>query len=81
MTSVLRQTAEQNSAQNWNPWVTAFGQLQSLHIIRLYEQLSKKKATPEEVASALGLYVKRWRRWTSSGLSGALAEPGQVSGI
>ena len=51
-----------------------------LHIIRLYEQLSKKKATPDEVAAALGLYVKRWRRWTSSGLSGALAEPGHRSG-
>jgi hypothetical protein len=39
-----------------------------LHIIRLYEQLRKKKATPEEVASTLGLYVKRWHCWTQAGL-------------
>ena len=39
-----------------------------LHIIRLYEQLRKKKATPEEVASTLGLYVKRWQCWTQAGL-------------
>jgi hypothetical protein len=39
-----------------------------LHIIRLYEQLRKKKATPEEVASTLGLYVKRWQCWAQAGL-------------
>jgi RNA-directed DNA polymerase len=39
-----------------------------LHIIRLYEQLRQKKATPEEVALTLGLYVKRWQRWTHAGL-------------
>ena len=38
------------------------------HIIRLYEQLRKKKATQEEVASTLGLYVKRWQCWTHAGL-------------
>ena len=35
----------------------------ALHIIRLYEQLRQKKATSDEVASTLGLYVKRWQRW------------------
>ncbi len=38
------------------------------HINRLYEQLRKKKATPEEVVLTLGQYVKRWQRWTSTGL-------------
>lgn len=47
----------------------------ALHIIRLYEQLSKKKATSDEVASALGLYVKRWHRWTEAGLYSALSVP------
>lgn len=32
-------------------------------IIRLYEQQKTKKATSEEMAVVLGLYVKRWRRW------------------
>ncbi|WP_110338554.1 reverse transcriptase domain-containing protein [Nitrosomonas sp. Nm84] len=32
-------------------------------IIRLYEQQKTKKATSEEMALVLGLYVKRWRRW------------------
>lgn len=41
-----------------------------IQIIRLYEQLRKKKATPNEVASTLGLYVKRWRRWAAAGLRG-----------
>ena len=45
-----------------------------LHIIRLYEQLRKKKATPEEVALTLGLYVKRWQCWTLAGL-GSIAVP------
>ena len=41
-----------------------------LQIIQLYEQLRKKKATPNEVASSLGLYVKRWQRWAVAGLPG-----------
>lgn len=31
--------------------------------IQLYEQQKTKKATSEEMALVLGLYVKRWRRW------------------
>jgi hypothetical protein len=54
--------------KQWELDIKARLEKRSLHIIRLYEQLSKKKATPEEVASALGLYVKRWRRWTQAGL-------------
>jgi len=34
--------------------------------------LRKKKATPEEVALTLGLYVKRWQRSTSAGLESSL---------
>jgi len=33
-----------------------------LHIVRLYEQLRQKKATSNEMAFTLGLYVKRWQR-------------------
>ena len=44
------------------------------YLIRLYEQLRQKKVTPEGVASALGRYVKRWRRWTRAGL-GELLDP------
>ena len=46
----------------------------ALHMIRLYEQLSKKKATPEEVALTLGLYVKRWQCWAQAGL-GSITVP------
>ena len=42
----------------------------ALHIIQLYEQLRKKKATSDEMASTLGLYVKRWQRWAVAGLQG-----------
>jgi len=41
-----------------------------LHIIQLYEQLRQKKATSNEMASSLGLYVKRWQRWAVAGLQG-----------
>jgi RNA-directed DNA polymerase len=41
-----------------------------LHYRQLYEQLSIKKATSEEMALALGLYVKRWQRWAAAGLQG-----------
>jgi RNA-directed DNA polymerase len=41
-----------------------------LHIDQLYEQQRKKKATSNEMASTLGLYVKRWQRWTAAGLQG-----------
>jgi len=37
-------------------------------LIRLDEQLSRSRATPDEVAAALGWYAKRWRRWTAAGL-------------
>jgi len=37
-------------------------------IIRLYEQQKTKKATLEEMALVLGLYVKRWRQWCLSGV-------------
>jgi RNA-directed DNA polymerase len=41
-----------------------------LHYRQLYEQLRKKKATSDEMALALGLYVKRWQRWAAAGLQG-----------
>jgi RNA-directed DNA polymerase len=41
-----------------------------LHYRQLYEQLSKKKATSIEMATVLGLYVKRWQRWAAAGLQG-----------
>jgi hypothetical protein len=39
-----------------------------LHYRQLYEQLRKKKATSDEMALALGQYVKRWQRWVVAGL-------------
>jgi RNA-directed DNA polymerase len=39
-----------------------------LHYRQLYEQLRKKKATSDEMALALGQYVKRWQRWVKAGL-------------
>jgi hypothetical protein len=41
-----------------------------LHIARLYEQLRIKKATSNEMASTLGMYVTRWQRWAVAGLQG-----------
>jgi membrane-bound lytic murein transglycosylase len=41
-----------------------------LHYRQLYEQLRKKKATSDEMALALGWYVKRWQRWAAAGLQG-----------
>jgi hypothetical protein len=41
-----------------------------LHYRQLYEQLRKKKGTSDEMASVLGLYVKRWQRWAAAGLRG-----------
>jgi hypothetical protein len=41
------------------------------HVLRyrqLYEQLSMKKATSDEMALALGQYVKRWQRWVKAGV-------------
>jgi hypothetical protein len=41
------------------------------HVLRyrqLYEQLRTIKATSIEMASVLGLYVKRWQRWAAVGL-------------
>jgi hypothetical protein len=35
---------------------------------QLYEQLSMKKATSDEMALDLGLYVKRWQRWSNAGI-------------
>ncbi len=46
----------------------------ALHSARLYEQLRKKKATSNEMASTLGLYVKRWQRWAAAGLQGFTIE-------
>lgn len=51
----------------------------ALHIVRLYEQQRKKKATSQEVASSLGLYVKRWQRWAVAGLPGG--QLSQTNGI
>jgi hypothetical protein len=42
-------------------------------LLRLYEQQAKKKATPCEVALALGAYVKRWRLWCRAGLGSSLS--------
>jgi RNA-directed DNA polymerase len=39
-----------------------------LHYRQLYEQLSMKKATSDEMALALGQYVKRWQQWVKAGL-------------
>jgi hypothetical protein len=39
-----------------------------LHHRQLYEQLRMKKATSIEMASILGLYVRRWQRWAAAGL-------------
>ena len=50
-----------------------------LQIVRLYEQLRKKKATSNEVASSLGLYVKRWQRWAAAGLWGSNIDTPMVS--
>jgi hypothetical protein len=36
-----------------------------LHYRHLYEQLRMKKATSIEMASILGLYIKRWQRWVT----------------
>jgi hypothetical protein len=36
-----------------------------VHYRQLYEQLRNKKATSDEMALALGLYVKRWQRWAA----------------
>jgi hypothetical protein len=33
-----------------------------------------KKATSIEMASVLGLYVKRWQRWVAVGLQGIASE-------
>jgi len=41
-----------------------------LHYRQLYEQLRNKKTTSDEMALALGLYVKRWQRWAVAGLAG-----------
>jgi hypothetical protein len=43
-------------------------QKHALHIIQLYEQLRQKKATSNEMAASLGLYVTRWQRWASAGM-------------
>jgi hypothetical protein len=39
-----------------------------LHYRQLYELLRKKKATSDEMALALGQYVKRWQQWVKAGL-------------
>jgi hypothetical protein len=47
------------------------------HVLRyrqLYEQLRMKKATSDEMALALGLYVKRWQRWAAAGLQGVMMD-------
>ena len=49
-------------------------QKHALHIVQLYEQLRIKKATSNEMASSLGLYVTRWQRWAAAGLQGITIE-------
>jgi hypothetical protein len=46
-----------------------------VHYRQLYEQLSMKKATSEEMALALGLYVKRWQRWVRAGIGSWMTPP------
>jgi len=41
-------------------------------LLRLYERQAKSRATPNEVARALGGYVTRWISWCTAGLVGAL---------
>jgi hypothetical protein len=41
-----------------------------LHCRPFYGQLRKKKAISDEMALALGLYVKRWLRSAAAGLQG-----------
>ncbi len=41
---------------------------QTLSAYRFYS--GHKKATSSEMASSLGLYVKRWQRWAAAGLQG-----------
>jgi RNA-directed DNA polymerase len=43
-----------------------------LHYRQLYEQLRNKKATSDEMALALGQYVKRCQRWAAAGLQGGI---------
>jgi hypothetical protein len=60
-----------------------------LHYRQLYEQLRMKKATSDEMALALGQYVKRWQHWADAGLQGIkidvcelipdLRVPGQIA--
>ena len=40
----------------------------------LFETLGQKKVISNEMASSLGLYVKRWQRWAIAGLQGILIE-------
>jgi RNA-directed DNA polymerase len=53
--------------------ITVKKHLERLH--RFYEQQDNKKATPEEVALVLGVYVKRWRSWCHAGLAGFELDP------
>jgi hypothetical protein len=46
-----------------------------LHYRQLYEQLSNKKATSDEMALALGQYVKRWQRWVKVDIAVSIAAP------
>jgi hypothetical protein len=39
-----------------------------LHYRQIYEPLRMRKATSIEIASVLGLYVKRWQRWVAAEL-------------
>ena len=41
-----------------------------LRVIALNRLSGIKKATSSEMASSLGLYVKRWQRWAAAGLQG-----------
>ncbi len=47
--------------------ITVRKHVERLH--RLYEQQSKTKANPQQIALVLGEYVKRWQRWCTAGLS------------
>jgi len=51
-----------------------------VHYRQLYEQLRKKKATSDEMAIALGQYVKRWHRWVKAGIGAWVTPPPHKNG-
>ncbi|WP_157828205.1 hypothetical protein [Paraglaciecola sp. MB-3u-78] len=46
-----------------------------VHYRQLYEQLSIKKTTSNEMALTLGLYVKRWQQWGKAAIGAWVTVP------